>query len=520
MSIFTSVQIKKPPRTAFDLSHEVKMSMKMGKLVPFLCQEVVPGDTFRMNAEVMMRFAPMISPVMHRINVYTHFFFVPNRLIWKDWEEFITGGEDGQAEPVVPYFNFSGSDPNSMLFNVGSLCDYLGLPVEVRVNDPIRVSALPFRAYQMIYNEYYRDQNLHEPVPFSLESGEVSFDDLENIVQLRNRCWEKDYFTSALPWPQRGGDVHLPLAGDAPVFLDDVAGYQVVKKGIDHMPQLNANLGSNNLGYLTDKDDVETSVSGVVLDPNGTMKADMSNVTSTTINELRRASRLQLWLERNARAGSRYVEQILSHFGVKSSDARLQRPEFLGGGKNPVVVSEVLQTSSTNEISPQANMSGHGISVGNTNRFKRFFEEHGFVIGIISVLPRTCYQQGIPRQYLKFDKFDHYFPTFANLGEQPVYNAELYAGNNPLGTFGYQSRYSEYKYLPSRVAGDFRTNLNFWHMGRFFDNQPVLNEDFVTSDPTKRIFAVTDDDSDELFVQIYNNLKAMRPMPKFGTPML
>lgn len=540
MSIFSSVRLKKPKRTAFNLSHEVKMSMPMGKLVPFLCQDVVPGDTFNMNTELMMRLAPMISPVMHRVNVYTHFFFVPNRIIWNEWEDFITGGEKGDAAPVSPYMTKNNYYLLERMMHRGSLADYLGFPSTDKSHggvdptvpllpDDFPISSLPFRAYQMIYNEYYRDQNLEEPIAISKESG-LELAPVE-LLQLRDRCWEKDYFTSALPWTQRGGEVHLPIAGDAEVRYNASIGdpdtnAQVWKKAGD------GNVGADTGGVDLRPNSVhhpgasmyDSNNDPVNLDPNGTLFADMSNVSSTTINELRLATRLQRWLERTARGGSRYIEQIASHFGVRSSDARLQRPEFLGGGKSPVVISEVLQTSSTDNNSPQANMAGHGISVGNTHRFKRYFEEHGFVIGIISVLPRTSYQQGLPRQFQRRDKFDYYWPEFAHLGEQPVYENELYMSatdnvHNPR-VFGYQSRYSEYKFIASRVAGDFKGNLNFWHMGRIFDNRPLLNKNFVQSDPTKRIFAVTDPDEHPLYVQIYNNIKAIRPMPRFGTPML
>ena len=523
MSIFNSIRIKRPNRSVFDLSHEVKMSMKMGKLVPFFCQDVVPGDTFNMNTEIMMRLAPMISPVMHRVNVFTHFFYVPNRLIWDEWEDFITGGENGHSMPVFPYF--LPSSAVRPLMGKGSLSDYLGFPTpsssDTVYPPDFRMSLLPFRAYQLIYNEFYRDQNLTPPVEFLKTSGSTSLQDVRNLFQLQSRCWEKDYFTSALPFTQKGGDVHLPIAGQAPVYYDGSSQNNAILRNHATGAVLPTGNVFNANGELA-VEQSPTQIWGANYDPQGTLKADMSSVTAVTVNEFRQANRLQQWLERNARGGSRYIEQILSHFGVRSSDARLQRPEFLGGGKAPVTISEVLQTSSSDDTSPQANMSGHGVSVGNSNRFKKFFEEHGQVFGIVSVLPRTTYQQGVPRQYMKFDKFDYYFPEFAHLGEQPVFESELCMHDNvgPDEVFGYQSRYAEYKYIPSAVRGDFRDNLNFWHMGRTFADKPRLNHDFVTSDPTKRIFAVTDSSQDELYVQLYNNLQAVRPMPKYGTPSL
>lgn len=524
MSIFNKVSLRRPKRTAFDLSHERKMSMNMGQLVPIMCQDIVPGDTFNVSSEIMLRFAPMISPIMHRVNVFTHYFFVPNRLIWNQWEEFITGGPDGQSSPVFPTFDY---DTAKQYIREGSLGDYLGYPVQdLNSTAPIgqwQVSMLPFRAYALIWNEFYRDQNLQDPLNFSLNSGIHGSAHVRDIP-LMNRCWEKDYLTSALPWTQRGGDVTLPLTGDAGVYFDP-SGIDLadpprfdLTSGIGAEPPLE--LPSNFPGLA------DNTGRGTAYNPKGSLKADMSDVTAVTINQLRQSNALQRWLERNARGGSRYVEQIFSHFGVKSSDARLQRPEYLGGGMQPVVVSEVLQTSSTDNISPQANMSGHGISVGRSNRFKRFFEEHGILIGIMSVLPRTAYNNPMPRYFTKTDKFDFYFPEFAHLGEQPVYNFEVDATTRDStylqGVFGYQSRYAEYKYIPSSVHGTFKSSLDFWHMARKFDpsSPPLLNEDFVSADPTKRIFAVTDEKAEQLWVQVYNNVKAIRPMPKFGTPML
>lgn len=512
--LFNQVITRKPKRNVFDLSHEVKMSTRMGKLVPILCEPVVPGDTFKVRSEIMMRFAPMLAPIMHRVNVYTHYFFVPNRIVWNDWETFITGGADGTANPVHPRFNLADTG----IVNNGTLFDYLGFPSGQTLSAGYTFDSLPFRAYQLIYNEYYRDQNLETPITIPLTSGisPVSLSTLNSPtgtsqLNIRYRAWEKDYFTSALPWVQRGADVRIPLSGNAP---------------------LTATIGSNTFTFKADV--VSPNTDPVVVKSSNTtgsgwtgldLKADLSNATSSTINELRRGIRLQEWLEKNARGGARYIEQILSHFGVMSSDARLQRPEYLGGGKTPVVISEVLQTSQT-DTTPQATMAGHGISVGSTNEFKKFFEEHGYVIGIMSVIPRTAYQNGTPRKYLKFDKFDHYFPEFANLGEQPIYNKEIYSQGtaDDDGTFGYQSRYAEYKYCPSRVCGDFRSNLDFWHLGRKFASKPVLNKDFVSTEAASttlnRIFAVTQQNVDNLWIQIYHDFQAIRPMPKFGTPTI
>lgn len=506
MKIFNQVQNRRLKANAFDLSHEKKLSMNMADLVPILCQEVVPGDKFRVNTETLIRLAPMTAPMMHRVNAYVHYFFVPNRLVYGEWEDFITGGERGDKTPIFPQIQYW--DGSKTMFTKGSLADYMGVPIipeNVTVSEQANqyISALPFRAYQMIYNEYYRDQNLQDKVPFTKDSV-LTGNEWQQILTIRKRNWEKDYFTSSLPWTQKGSEVILPT---------DI-NYKA------------PNLVLNSSGAMQ-QDGALTSNAGELLGgATGTSPTVIDNIENigTTINDLRRAVRLQEWLERNARSGSRYIEQILAHFQVVSKDARLQRPEYLGGGKTPVTVSEVLSTYGDANV-PQGNMAGHGIAVGNTNQFSRFFEEHGYVLGIMSVLPSTSYSQGLPKHFQKFDKFDYYFPEFAHLGEQEVNNKELYidltaTDNYNSEVFGYQSRYCEYKYAPSTIHGDFKDNLKYWHMGRIFSSRPALNSAFITADPTTRVFAVSEDPSHKLYVQLYNKITAIRRMPYFGTPSL
>lgn len=529
--LFGSVKLRRPSRNVFNLSHEVKLSFRMSELIPIYVEDVVPGDKFRVNAEIFLRMQPMLAPIMHRVNVFTHFFFVPYRLLWSDWENFITGGRTGTLNPVFPKYTLSDSGT----VKVGTLFDYLGLPAGQTLPVGFSFSKMPFLAYQLIYDTYYRDQNLQTPVvedvlPVSSGNTSITVSQLNagictNNYSLRSRAWEKDYFTSALPWAQRGGDVMLPLGGSAPVDVNLTS----TGSKIGTLGGVTGTNNTSNLAYTT----IQKATGTIPTSQQVSMSADLSGATSTTINELRRSIKLQEWLEKNARGGARYIEQIFSHFGVKSSDSRLQRPEFLGGGKTPVVISEVLQQSSAQVGSgtvpvmdtPLGTMAGHGVSVGNTHEFSRFFEEHGIIIGIMSVMPKTAYQQGIPRMFTKYDKFDYYFPEFAHLGEQAIKNKELYVSNDSVyneGTFGYTPRYAEYKFRESRVCGDFRTTLDYWHLGRKFSSAPLLNTSFISPLPdiADRIFAVQDSNQDQLLSQVYLNIKAVRPMPKFGTPLI
>lgn len=532
LNVFTSSNFEKLPSNLFDLTHDRKMSVNMGGLYPILVHECVPGDTTKIQSSSMLRFAPLVAPVMHRASVYMHFFFVPNRLVWPNWEGFITGGEQGDNTSVAPYIEAEHTD-----WIVGRLGDYMGVPTssETETGADIKVSAIPFAAYNKIFNEYYRDQNLMDPILDELIDGNnsnvggtgVGFTALTDI---QKRAWQHDYLTSALPFTQKGDEVTLPLGTTAPLeptaggdqmrFVDNagtfINGALSAITSTSGTPNgdgtLAANAGAGNLqGYVKVNDVYEV---------------DLSAATASSIIELRRAFKLQEWLEKNARGGSRYIESMLVHFGVRSSDQRLQRPEYLGGHAAPIKISEVLQTSETNSsVTPQGNMAGHAISVGQGKPVTHYAEEHGYIIGLMSVMPKTAYQNGIPRHLTRFDKYDYYWPTFAHIGEQGILNKEVYVSadaDEQDEVWGYTPRYSEYKFINDSVHGDFRTSLGFWHMGRKFANLPPLNNDFIQMDflEVNRIFAVQGQPNANLWAHVLNEVKAKRKMPVFGNPKL
>lgn len=510
-NFLNSVKVFKPRSNQFDLSHDVKLSCNMGYLIPTLCLDLVPGDNVRLGCQALTRLAPMVAPMMHRVDVYMHYFFVPNRLLWDNWKNFITNTKVAGSVPAFPWMDYGQSE-----YNNNPVLDYMGLPKLTGTNR-VKVNAMPFAAYNMIYNEYYRDQNLCPEVNYKLIDGDNGAN--PDLYQLYKRAWEHDYFTAALPFAQKGDAVEIPMSAEVKLANHNAQLWKQNAGGVFSTPANNESAGTaiGGIGYAGQVAG-QTSGNWWSLDPNGSLEVQNAD---TNINDLRKAYALQRFLEKLARGGSRLTEFIKVMFGVQSSDARLQRPEYITGSKSPIVISEVLNTTGTVDA-PQGAMAGHGSGVTSGNYGHFFAEEHGYVVGILSVMPKTAYQQGVPKHFLKINNAWEYFtPDFANIGEQEIQNVEVYADDiaaNREATFGYIPRYGEYKFMANRVAGDFKSTLDFWHMGRIFSAPPALNQQFVEADPTFRIYADTTPTDDHLWMHVFHDIKARRLMPKYGTP--
>jgi len=489
-------------RAKHSLSNYKLLSCDMGELVPIGLTEVLPGDTIQQATSALIRCSPLLAPVMHPVHARIHHWFVPHRLVWEDWEDFITGGPDGNDTSVFPTITIGGGSGAA----IGSLADYLGVPTGV---NNIEVSALPFRGYQLIWNEWYRDQDLETEAVIDLTSGP----DTTTSTTLNNCSWEKDYFTSARPWEQKGPAITIPLGTTAPVLgigvADTNAAANVQWRDSDGTNNTSSPAWNqtNNLRIAAQT----TGNSGSSNLPN--VRADLSNASAVTVNILREALALQRYEEARARYGSRYTE-YLRYLGVRSSDARLQRPEYLGGGKQTIQFSEVLQTAEGTD--PVGEMRGHGISAMRSNRYRRYFEEHGYVITVLSVRPKTIYAQGLFRHWNRRTKEDFWQQELQHIGQQEILNKEVYAAHaNPNDTFGFQDRYDEYRRTESSIAGEFRdTSLNFWHMARIFASSPALNADFTKCVPTERTFAVPS--QDVLYVMANHSIQARRLVAAVG----
>lgn len=481
-------------RQKHSLSHYRLFTSDMGELVPVGCYEVLPGDTVQQASSVLLRVSPLLAPVMHPVNVRLHHWYVPHRLVWEDFEDFITGGSDGEGDGSV----FPTISSGAAGFTVGTLGDYLGIPTSVVQHS---VSALPFRSYAKIFNEFYRDQDLVTEATVATASGA----DTTTSTSLKTAAWEKDYFTAARPWSQKGPAVTLPLGSSAPLIVSTIGNTSAGT----NLGQIRALGAGSSFNYML------TQLTGAAGPAQmwlaGT--ADLSAATSVDINDVREAFALQRYQEARAQYGSRYTE-YLRYLGVRSSDARLQRPEYLGGGKQTIAFSEILQTGVTTSGSELGvgNLKGHGIAAMRSGRYRRFFEEHGLVITLMSVRPRAMYMDGLHRMWSRSTKEDFYQKELELIGQQEVLEKELFMQASAGGddTWGYVDRYAEYRHLPSYVAGEFRTSLNFWHMARDFTSSaiPVLNSSFVTCDATKRINAVTS--TDALWVMVNHSIQARR----------
>ena len=588
MSIFSNVSIEKPNKSVFNLSHSKKLTATAGEIVPVFCQYTMPGDKFNINVSTFARTLAMLSPMMQNVQIDIHFFNVPLRLIWSRWERFISGperpkryGGTDEQEPVHPYSDTrqivhsaliaaqstikpSDSDISKRVayhtfikkyYGSGSLADYFGFPTfsddeinkilhnytydnPLNVDNSVKIDLFPFLAYAKIYNDWFRDENLIDPIPILYDGKDSSFnysdipypendEDLSYWMPLRSRAWKKDYFTSALPFPQRGDDVLLPLVNSDPStnvakpYLDVIANNVTIDNS-DIVDSSDVRVSNSKLSSISQSPSAgQTSSTWNIND----LKADISNLRSSTIIEIRRAFALQKWFENSARLGARYIEQMLAHFGVQSSDARLQRPEFLGGMSVPLSVDSVVQTSSTTQDSPQGNQSGIGTAIGGNHICKVFCEEHSLIIGLMTIRPQSQYILGLPRQFNMFERFDFPFPEFANIGEQAILRQEIYCPTNLIGhksykeTFGYAPRYSEFKFIPSTVHGEFKDSLNYWTMARRCT--PYLNKDFIeitnAKEANNRPFAFNDSEH-QYIVQLNFDVTAVRPLPYYSVP--
>jgi hypothetical protein len=507
------------PRSSFDRSHGLKTTFDSGLLIPILVDEALPGDTFNTQMSAFARLATPIFPIMDNMFMDTHYFSVPYRLVWDNWKKF--NGEqidpDDSIDFTIPQMlapAVTGYDPTSATpadVN-GALQDYMGIPTKIPL---LTHSALFTRAYNLIWNEWFRDENLQDSVKVDTGNGP---DTSTDYVLLR-RGKRHDYFTSALPWPQKGDPVDIPLGTEAPIFgknmafddVSDVGNQGQVLKGIGGpLQQLNA---SNGLYGLT------TTLG------TGQLMADLSDAAAATINQLRQAFQIQKLLERDARGGTRYIEIIRSHFGVRSPDARVQRPEYLGGGSTPVIVTPIAQTSSTDATTPQGNLSAMGTATINRHGFTKSFTEHCLIIGLVSVRADLTYQQGLNRMWSRSTRYDFYWPALSHIGEQGVLNKEIFAQGTATDelVFGYQERYAEYRYKPSSITALMRSNatgtLDAWHLSQDFATLPALNAAFIQDNPPVSRIVAVDTEPDFIF-DSYTTMRCARPMPLYSVPGL
>lgn len=509
--IFRSVKALQPRRSFFDLSYSKLFTATLGRLYPIMCDEVVPGDIFKIANNMVIRFQPMVAPIMHEVNAYVHYFFVPFRKLWDaetneeleetgSWEEYITGGVEGDDVSVLP--TWSPTIPGGCA--EGTLWDFFGFPTGLADYTNALPCDFPRRAYSKIVNEYYIDSQIESPRAL----------DNENIA---SRRWEKDYFTSARLSQQLGTAPALPLTG-TDVTSAVWPGTDFIAAAGDTNAQFSNTASVNNIRI----NNANAALNAFNMFNHNTVTVDFSNATTFDIADLRLAFQIQKWLERNNRAGARYTEFLRAHYGESPRDERLQRPEYIGGSKSPVIFSEVLQTSETSGTA-QGNLAGHGIAVGQNYCGKYRVREHGLIMGLLSVMPKPLYQQGINRQWLKDSRYDFYFPEFANLSEQAILNREIFVtagdgGVTNLQIFGYQGRYDEYRTKQNMVCGGMRSTFDYWHMSRQFSVCPTLDNTFLGQ--AVRLDCMAAPATDPLVVHFGNVIHAFRPMPYIAEPGL
>lgn len=517
-------------RSKFSLSHYKLATMDMGLCVPVSWFEVLPGDTIQMQTSAFVRVAPTLTPTMTPCHIEFKTFSVPNRLLWDngpedDWENFITGGPDGLNAAVPPYYTI----PSGTTIPTGSLADYLGIPAGEEYQSDIEVSALPFRAYYKIWNEYFRDQDLQTEFAIGNDVDGGSQGNLTDGMNVANVSWRKDYFTVARPFEQKGPAVTVPVnlttEGGNPLITAQttLSGGGVTFSGGPSYGREIKNLRGSGSNLLYSQSDGDSGTESITISSSFTRPTASTTVTwnggpettgSITVDDIREAFALQRFEEARALFGSRYVE-YLRYLGVRSSDGRLQRPEYLGGGSQVIQWSEVVQTAQGSD--PVGTLRGHGVSAGRTRRWRRFFEEHSIVMTLAWIRPIAMYTQSLSRSWSRTLKEDYWQKELQHIGQQEVLNKELYALSPiPDGVFGFMDRYDDYRSVQSTVCGDFRTTLDYWHLGRVFSGQPVLNSDFISCNPSKRIFA--EQTADEFYCMFLHSVQARRLIARKGRP--